>query len=139
MNQTSITYCGQEVSRWGQEHGFVDYAAFARSFNHINITNKIREIDPFLLDNVESGQPYEDSDGNLYAEWPEDREDVFTRDIYQFFLIDAEGQRRCEEAGEIVCWSEELDAPVWCVTHFGTPWTGVLTDIPLEQPLRKAA
>ncbi|MBR5950765.1 MAG: hypothetical protein IKZ87_04955 [Actinomycetaceae bacterium] len=138
MKNANATYWGQEVSAYGQEHGFVDYSAFARAFNHVNITNKIQEIDPYLLDNVESGQPYEDSDGNRYTEFPEGREDVFVRDIYQFFVIDEFGQRLCEEAGEIVCWSDALDAPVWCVTHFGTPWTGVLTDIPLEPSSKEA-
>lgn len=124
------TYRGREVSSFAQEHGFVDLATFSQAFNKINVSSNILEIDPNLFENVECGQLYETEDGDPTDDGS--RDDVHQRDIYQYFLVDENGFHDLKRIGEIVCWSDVLDNYVWCVTHFGTPWTGVLTDIPLE-------
>lgn len=52
-------------------------------------------------------------------------------DIFQYFIISAEGARILEEyTNEIVYYNSNLDLYVWGVTHYGTSWSNVLTDIP---------
>ena len=51
-------------------------------------------------------------------------------DVYQTYIIDAGGadylQRRTDE---IVYYCEKLGLYLWGITHWGTSWSGVYTDI----------
>lgn len=51
-------------------------------------------------------------------------------EVYQWFIVSDGGARILKEANEIVYYNEELDMYLWGVTHFGTSWDYVLTDIP---------
>ena len=53
-------------------------------------------------------------------------------EVYQWYIIDDNGARICEEFNEIVYYNSELDMYLWGVTHYGTSWSYVLTDIPCE-------
>lgn len=53
-------------------------------------------------------------------------------EIFQYYIVDDNGARILEEFGEIVFYNSELDMYVWGVTHWGTSWDYVLTDIPCE-------
>ena len=51
-------------------------------------------------------------------------------DIFQYYIISDEGARiLAEDTDEIVLYNEEFDINLWCVTHYGTAWDYVLTDI----------
>lgn len=51
-------------------------------------------------------------------------------DIFQYYIISENGARILEEdTDEIVLYCEKLDIYLWCVTHWGTAWDYVLTDI----------
>ena len=51
-------------------------------------------------------------------------------DIFQYYIVSDEGARiLSEDADEIVLYNEEFDIYLWCVTHYGTAWSYVLTDI----------
>ena len=50
-------------------------------------------------------------------------------DIFQYYIVDDNGARILKEINEIVFYNEELDMYVWGVTHYGTSWSYVLTDI----------
>lgn len=110
------TLYGNEVSEYGQKYGYVDYAALAKSFNAV-LNNDIMSATAgagFYWDPV-SGYD-EDEDGNL----PE---------IFQWYIVDDEGAKILEWAGEIVFYNQELDMYIWGVTHYGTAWSHVLTNI----------
>ena len=51
-------------------------------------------------------------------------------DIYQWYIVSDAGARILEEINEIVYYCNELDMYLWGVTHYGTSWDYVLTDIP---------
>ena len=54
-------------------------------------------------------------------------------DIYQWFIISDYGKQILEECtNEIVYYIPVLDCYVWGITHFGTSWDYVLTDIKIE-------
>ena len=53
-------------------------------------------------------------------------------EVFQWYIVDDNGARILEEVGEIVYYNEELDMYLWGVTHFGTSWDYVLTDVKLE-------
>ncbi len=56
-------------------------------------------------------------------EYPKENE------VFQWFIIDRNGADLCKEANEIVYYNETLDLYLWGVTHWGTSWDYVLTDI----------
>ena len=48
------TFCGHKVSDYGLEHGRLDYATMSKCFDAV-LCNNITEIDPYLFENIESG------------------------------------------------------------------------------------
>ena len=51
-------------------------------------------------------------------------------DIFQYYIVSESGAQILEEdTDEIVLYCEELDVYLWCITHYGTAWDYVLTDI----------
>lgn len=51
-------------------------------------------------------------------------------DVFQWYIVAERGARICKEYGEILFYNETLDLYLWGVTHYGTSWDYVLTDIP---------
>lgn len=136
-------FCGNEVSDYGKEHGFVDYATLAKAFDAVLANDLIpntQEVGYWELDNG-SDYYYEDEDGNRYS--PEEYEELDEEkqekcneiyyDIYQYYVISHNGAEILSDyTNEIVFYNEKLDMYVWGVTHWGTMWSGVLTDIKLN-------
>ena len=54
------------------------------------------------------------------------------KEIFMYFIVSDEGARILREIDEIVFYNEDLDMYVWGVTHYGTSWSYVLTDIKLN-------
>ena len=55
-------------------------------------------------------------------------------DIFQYYIISENGAKILEEwTDEIVYYLPVLDLYVWGVTHYGTSWDYVLTDIKIEK------
>lgn len=50
-------------------------------------------------------------------------------EVYQWYIVDENGARICEEFNEILYFNEKLDIYLWGVTHYGTSWDYVLTNI----------
>ena len=54
-------------------------------------------------------------------------------EVFQWFIIDDWGARLLQqETNEIVYYNEALDMYLWGVTHFGTSWNYVLTNIKID-------
>ena len=110
-------FFGNKISDYGIEKGYVDYATLAKAFDAVlnnDIISKTFEIGYW---DIVNGSDYDENNDN-YAE------------IYQYFIISANGAEILQEyTNEIVYYNEELDLYVWGVTHFGTGWDNVLTEI----------
>jgi hypothetical protein len=52
-----------------------------------------------------------------------------TPEIFQYYIVSDNGAEILKDAGEIVFYNDVLDMYVWGVTHWGTSWDYVLTDI----------
>ena len=57
-----------------------------------------------------------------------------TDEIFQYYIVSDNGAEILKEINEIVFYNEALDMYVWGVTHWGTSWDYVLTDIPCNVP-----
>lgn len=110
---------GYEVSKYGLENGYLDYRTLSKIVGDMVLNNYIFEYAGYGNWSLESGEE-ENEDGYLY-------------DIYQYYIITSSGASFLDEyTDEIVFYHEELDMYLWGVTHFGTSWDYVLTDIKLR-------
>ena len=113
-------FYGHEISEYGRQHGYVDYRTLAQSFDAVLNNDIISKTSDIGYWDVINGSEY-DEETDSYA------------DIFQYYIISSQGAEILQrETEEIVFYNEELDMYVWGVTHFGTAWDYVLTDIECE-------
>lgn len=102
---------GVEVSKYGLENGYLDYLTLSKIVGDCILNNIIRS---------ETLEDWEIVTGK------------FREMIFQDYIISEAGYKFLEEyTDEIVFYNEKLDVFVWGITHFGTSWDYVLTDVKL--------
>ena len=170
MTISGYWFYGHEVSAYGKQCGYVDYATLAKAFDAV-LNNDImqktydigyweqesgfidhtEEIDSLLkeIDDIENSlEEWEDDDSAKAKEERNRARDVIKKlteeieelendqdylpDVYQWYIVSDNGARLLEEVNEIVYYNEELDIYLWGVTHYGTAWDYVLTDIKIK-------
>ena len=105
------------------------------------LETKIREYEDTINEVMERDEDYEEN--HVYIamnenisrikEEIETLEDAHYEEIFQYFIISDNGAEILKDyTNEIVFYNDVLDMYVWGVTHFGTAWNGVLTDIRLN-------
>lgn len=113
-------FYGNEASKYAQDHGYLDYSTLAKAFDAVlnnDVISKTYEIG--YWDTI-NGTDYNEEEDYYY-------------DIYQYYIISSNGADILQNyTDEIIFYNEELDLYVWGVTHFGTSWDYVLTDIKLN-------
>ena len=113
-------FCGNKVSPYGLENGWIDYRTLASCFNHILNNDIIQNTYEIGYWDIVNGSDYDEEN------------DSYT-DIFQCYIIDSNGAEILTDCtDEIVFYNETLDMYVWGVTHWGTSWDYVLTDIKIE-------
>ena len=109
---------GKKVSEYGLENGYLDYYTLSEIVGDCILNNTIIE---------ETSGYWEVVNGDIY-----DEENDEYYDIYQYYIINDHGYEfLSEHTDEIVFYNEKLDMYIWGITHFGTSWDYVLTDIKL--------
>ena len=105
------------------------------------LETKIREYEDTINEVMERDEDYEEN--HVYIAMNENisrikedieaLEDAHYEEIFQYFIISDNGAEILKDyTDEIVFYNEALDMYVWCVTHWGTSWDYVLTDIKLN-------
>lgn len=112
-------FYGHEISPYGLQNKMVDYRTLASAFDAVlnnDIMSKTYDIGCWELVN---GREYDDEDNQI--------------EVFQWYIVSDSGARILEECtNEILYYNEELDMYLWGVTHFGTSWDYVLTDIEIN-------
>ena len=110
-------FYGNKVSDYGLKNGYVDYGTLGKTIGGVLNNGIISNTQDIGYWDVVNGSEY-DEDTDSYAE------------IFQYYIISGNGAEILQLfTDEIVFYNEELDMYVWGVTHFGTGWDYVLTDI----------
>lgn len=118
-------FFGHEVSAYGVEHNRVDYRTLAKCFDAV-LCNDITKLFYSTINN-------EYNEVELYNGSDYNEEDDYYYDIFQYFIIDNNGAEILKDCtDEIVYYIPVLDMYVWGVTHCGTSWDYVLTDIKID-------
>ena len=156
---SSDYFCGNKISDYGLENGYVDYRTLAKAFDAVMNNDIIRntadigywdmisgyvdnsdEIDELQdkiyelqdkIDELQDADEIDDLEHKILL--LEDKicylENETEPEIFQYFIVSASGAEILQEAEEIVFYNETLDMYVWGVTHWGTSWDYVLTNI----------
>lgn len=115
-------FCGNEISNYGKEHGFLDYDTFSRAFDHV-LNNSIFELGQGI------GYGWELVNG-LDFDY-EEEEIIEEPEVFQWYIVSDSGAQIIQDyTNEILYYHDELDIYLWGVTHWGAGWDYVLTDIP---------
>lgn len=158
MTHKSIYFYGNKISEYGLQNNRVDYATLAKAFDAVLNNSIMEELqnagfyfeqESGFIDNSEAIEELQEQIDELEAmdeiteetqeqidslqEQIDELENEETSDeIYQYFIVSDNGARILEECKEIVFYCEAVDMYIWGVTHWGTSWDYVLTDIVLE-------
>lgn len=102
---------GIEVSKYGLDKGYLDYETLSKIIGACILNNTIREE---TMDDWEM----------VAGEW--DGNSV----VYQDYIISEYGYEfLSSHTDEKVFYNERLNIYIWAVTHYGTSWDYVLTDV----------
>ena len=93
----------------------------------------------YIEDHPEEFPTFEDEDGDVNedarAEWLDDNYPDYYADVMGTFLVDEQGAKLLKQAAEIVYYNSALDLYAWGVTHCGTAWYLVPTEIEFPEDL----
>lgn len=90
-----------------------------------DLTDEMENLDVYSERYTEIEERIRDIDSDIEA-----LDEEHYHDIYQYYIIsDGGAEILSEYTDEIVLYNEEFDINLWCVTHYGTAWDYVLTDI----------
>ena len=141
MTLKSIYFYGNKVSEYGIKNGYVDYATLAKAFDAVlnnNIMEQTADLGYWeqvsgMIDNSEEIDEIREQIDELEEQIEElEREQDEPGEVFQWYIVSDPGARILEECGEIVYYNEVLDMYLWGVTHWGTSWDYVLTDIAID-------
>ena len=151
-------FYGNKISEYGLEHKRLDYSTLAKAFDAVMVNNipalfystvNGEYIEPELLngyidnsDAIEELQEQIDElDPDEHAAKIEElqeqideleREQEEFPEIYQYFIISQSGAKIIQEyTNDPLYYLPVIDCYVWGVTHWGTSWDYVLTDVKL--------
>lgn len=148
------TFCGNEASDYAKENGYLDYATFAKAFDAvmnnsimentceigyweqengiIDNSEEIEELEEQIEDLEEGFEEYTDIQEKI-DELKEEQERLYNQEIFQYYIVSDQGAEMIKQYTEDpLFYNETLDMYVWGITHYGTAWSYVLTDVKLN-------
>lgn len=107
------TFCGHKVSDYGLENGRLDYATLSKCFDAV-LCNNILEVDPYALDNIESGDfeiYYFKGEEITREEYEEKREEIEKEldNLYSIDLTEMSEQEQTKIGEEIIALESDLE------------------------------
>lgn len=154
-----LYFYGNEISAYGQQYRRVDYGTFAKAFDAVlnnNIMSELEskgfyfeqiggfvdnsdEIDELReqIDDLENVDEITDEIqkkiDELTYQIDELENDMEIPEVYQWYIVSSNAVDILSWNNEIVFYNDDLDLYLWGVTHYGTGWDYVLTDIRYDE------
>ena len=124
----------QEIGYWEEENGMID-----NSEEIEKLENKLDKLDyelSFLDDDEEEIRNINSEIKEVQErieELREEEENSIGQEIYQYYIVSDKGAEIIQAyTNDPLFYNEELDMHVWGITHWGTSWDYVLTDVKLN-------
>lgn len=113
---------GVTISPYGRQHNRLDYGTLSAKMNMVlnNYIMAETENAGFEWDLISHPETIEEDDL-----W-----EVINNSVYQTYIIDKNDAQILCDIAELVWHCDALNMYLWGVTHFGTNWSYVLTDVP---------
>lgn len=117
-----------DIGYWDQESGFIDNSDAIEE-----LQDQIEELEDQITDDT---TPEHDEEITAKIEELQDQIEELENEqdelpeVFQWYIVSDKGARILEEINEIVYYNEALDMYIWGVTHWGTSWDYVITDVP---------
>ena len=130
----------ENLSTYELENGYISYNTLAKEMGSVILNNNIMKehYEDFEIENG-SDYYYYDSETDEIIEPDEatdeqvDQLDQEYCEFFQYYIITARGARILEDnTNQTVWYSEKLDMYLWGISHFGTSWDYVLTDVKID-------
>lgn len=153
-------YYGNAISEFGLQNGRVDYATLAKCFDAVlnnDIMSLTYDIGSWeqvsgIIDNTDEIEELEEKRDELEEEIEKSPSQILEkeineineqieeleseqgddREVFQWFIISDWGASLLRDINEIVYYNDKLDMYIWGVTHYGTSWDYVLTNIRID-------
>ena len=131
------------IGYWEQVNGFIDNSE--KINENENKINFLEEVKDWLKDKYETAtnknlidkliDKADDKQNELQDDNAElEREQDEQPEIFQYYIVSDSGADILKrETNEILFYNNELDMYIWGVTHWGTSWDYVLTDINIKK------
>lgn len=119
-----------EVGYWEQVSGFIDNSDEIEA-----LKEQIEELeDQITADSTErQGEQTSEQIRELEEKIEGlEREQDEPTEVFQWYIVSDNGADILQEINEVVYYNETLDMYLWGVTHYGTGWDYVLTNIAIE-------
>lgn len=119
-----------EICEWEQVSGFIDNSEEIEELQE-KISGLEEQLKNLPEDDYETYDEIQEKISELEYEFQDlENDQNYFPEVFQWYIVSDEGAKILEEIDEIVYYNYELDMYLWGVTHYGTSWSYVLTDIP---------
>lgn len=124
-----------EIGFWEQENGIIDNSEEVEALKEeiTDIENRLEFLTDEEIEETQMLQEEIDSIQEQIEELDEEQARSYNQDIFQYFIVSDQGAEMIEQyTNDPLFYNETLDMYVWGITHFGTSWSYVLTDVKLN-------
>lgn len=124
-----------EVGFWEQENGIIDNSEEVDALKE-EITDIENRLEFLTDEEIEEAQMLQEEIGSIQEqieELEEEQEKLYNQEIFQYYIVSDQGAEMIKQYTEDpLFYNETLDMYVWGITHYGTAWSYVLTDVNLN-------
>lgn len=124
-----------EVGFWEQENGIIDNSEEVDALKE-EITDIENRLEFLTDEEIEEAQMLQEEIGSIQEqieELEEEQERLYNQEIFQYYIVSDQGAEMIKQYTEDpLFYNETLDMYVWGITHYGTAWSHVLTDVKLN-------
>lgn len=124
-----------EVGFWEQENGIIDNSKEVEALKEeiTDIENRLEFLTDEEIEETQMLQEEIDSIQEQIEELDEEQGRSYNQEIFQYYIVSDQGAEMIKQYTEDpLFYNETLDMYVWGITHYGTAWGYVLTDVKLN-------
>lgn len=124
-----------EIGFWEQENGIIDNTEEVEALKEeiTDIENRLEFLTDEEIEEAQMLQEEIDSIQEQIEELDEEQGRSYNQEIFQYYIVSDQGAEMIKQYTEDpLFYNETLDMYVWGITHYGTAWGYVLTDVKLN-------